>query len=265
MKLIDTHAHIYLDHFKDDLAETVTRAKGNSVEKVYLPNIDSSTIDDLHFLERQYPDFFVAMMGLHPCSVKENYKDELKIVSEWLEKRTYSAVGEIGIDLYWDKSFHKEQIDAFRYQINLSRDYGIPFVIHSRDSLDETIAIVSEMQDGSLNGIFHRFNGTSEQGRKVVDAGFYMGIGGVLTYKNSGVAENIKNLPLENMVLETDAPYLSPVPYRGKRNESSYVLNIANNLSEVKGVDIQEIARITTRNAEKIFEAHTKKEEITIL
>jgi len=265
MKLIDTHAHLYLDHFKNDLNETVDRAKSNNVEKVYLPNIDSSSIESLHSLEKQFPNFFVAMMGLHPCSVKENYKDELQLVSKWLAKRPYCAVGEIGIDLYWDKSFYKEQVEAFKYQIELSKEYNIPFVIHSRDSLDETISIVSEMQDGKLNGIFHCFNGTSEQGKKVVDAGFYMGIGGVLTYKNSGVAENLKELPLDKMVLETDAPYLSPVPYRGKRNESSYILNIATKLSEVKEVSIEEIARITTRNAEKIFEAHAKNEEIAIL
>ena len=265
MRLIDTHAHLYLDQFKDDIDETIHRAISNGVEQIYLPNIDSTTIKSLHNLESNYPETCIAMMGLHPCSVKENYKEELKIIHNWLLKRTYCAVGEIGIDLYWDKTYYKEQIEAFEYQINLAKDLKIPFVIHSRDSLDETIDVVTKLQGGDLKGIFHCFNGNVDQGKKIIDVGFYLGIGGVLTYKNSGLAETIANIPLSSLVLETDAPYLSPVPYRGKRNESSYILDIAEKLAEVKKENVKQIAEVTTENAEKLFIQHAKNQKKPII
>ena len=249
---IDTHAHLYLEQFNDDIELLVEIIK-EEVNHVYLPNIDSSTIQDLHNLVTSFPDMMHPMMGIHPCSIKENYKAELKIAKKFLDEGTYCAIGEIGIDLHWDKTFHKEQVLAFREQIEWSRALKIPFVIHSRDSLDETISIVEEMQNGDLSGIFHCFNGTEEQGRRIQDIGFLIGIGGVITYKNAGVKENIKDLPLDMMVLETDSPYLAPVPFRGKRNQSNYIPIIADQLAFTKEVEIEKVREMTTKNAIKLF------------
>jgi len=253
---IDTHAHIFTKEFDDDRPEMVLRAKNNGVTDIFMPNIDSSTIEKMIEVEAQYEGCH-AMIGLHPCDVKENYKDELKIMEQYLDKKPFAAVGEIGIDLYWDKTFADEQEKAFRFQINMARSAGIPFVIHSRDSLDLTIQIVTELQDGSLSGIFHCFNGTLDQAKRIMDIGFYMGIGGVLTYKNAGVDKVVAELPMDSLVLETDAPYLSPVPYRGKRNEPSFLVNIASKLAEIKGLSINEVAGITTVHAQSLFKLQT--------
>jgi TatD DNase family protein len=248
----DTHAHIYVDDFQNDLDEVLHRAGELGVKHIYMPNIDSSSIAAMHDVEKKYPNCF-AMMGLHPCHVNETYEEELKIVSSWLEKRRYIAIGEIGIDLYWDKTFAKEQEIAFRRQIEWAVGYKLPIVIHSRDSLDLTISIVAEYKNAGITGIFHCFNGSLEQAKKIMDIGFYMGIGGVVTYKNAGVDVVVSQIPLENMVLETDSPYLAPVPNRGKRNEPGFLVDVARKVSELSGKNIEEIAAVTTNNAKKIF------------
>ena len=248
----DTHAHIYLEDFDEDLAEIIDNAKKAGVTEIYMPNIDSSTIDRMHSVEDRFPNC-KSMMGLHPCYIKEDYKKELAIVKENLGKRKYAGVGEIGIDLYWDKTFADAQFESFRYQIELARDHELAFVIHSRDALDDTIGIVREMQDGKLKGIFHCFNGTLEQGQQIIDLGFYLGIGGVVTYKNAGVAEVVAKLPLDAMVIETDSPYLSPGPKRVKRNVPSRIPLIIDKMEEVMEVDREDIAKVTTLNCDKIF------------
>jgi TatD DNase family protein len=253
MKMIDTHCHLYGEAFARDQAETIQRAEKEGVERFYLPAIDSGSREALLALEARYPGVCIGMAGLHPCSVKGNYLEELRVVEEDLARRPWVAVGEIGLDFYWDRTFETQQYEAFRQQIRWALQYDIPIVIHSRDSMTESIEVVREEQQGKLRGIFHCFSGDGEAARAVMGLGFYLGIGGVLTYKNSGLPEAIREIPLEFLVLETDAPYLSPVPFRGKRNESSYLKYIAAKLAEVKGVSVEEVARITTENAQKIF------------
>jgi TatD DNase family protein len=253
MILIDTHAHLYLKEFKTDLTSIIDRAKAEGVEQIYLPAIDSETMGDLLELEGSFTGTCYAMAGLHPCSVNENYEMELNQVKKWLETRRFSAIGEIGLDFYWDKSFEKQQYKAFEQQIQWALYYSIPIVIHSREAVQECLQVVRTYQEAGLRGIFHCFSGSYELARSIIDTGFYLGIGGVVTYKNSGLAESIKNIPLDNLVLETDAPYLTPVPFRGKRNESSYLKFIVEKLAEVKGVSKEEVAKVTTENALKIF------------
>jgi len=251
--LVDTHSHMYSEEFSADLAEVMQRAVKEGVSKIYLPAIDSNSASSMLQLETSYPDHCIAMMGLHPCYVKENYLEELEFVKSWLSKRKFAAIGEIGLDYYWDRNFDNQQKEAFEVQIDWALDYNLPIVIHSRDSMDNTIEIVRSKQNGPLRGIFHCFSGTYEQAIKIIDLGFLLGIGGVLTYKKSGLAEIVEKLPLDAMVLETDSPYLTPVPFRGKRNESSYLKYIATKLAEIKRLPLEEISRITTANAEKIF------------
>jgi TatD DNase family protein len=253
MKLIDTHCHLYLPEFADDRAAMMERAFAEGIESFCFPAIDSAVIDDMLALEAAYPGKCHAMMGLHPCSVKENWEAELAIVADWLAKRRFVAVGEIGLDYYWDKSFAEQQLAAFHRQTEWALQYDIPIVIHSREAMDDCIAVVKTHQQGRLKGIFHCFSGTYEQARQIIDLGFYLGIGGVLTYKNAGMAPVLAQIGLEHLVLETDAPYLSPVPMRGKRNESSYIKYVLQRLAEVKECPADEVARITTANAEKIF------------
>jgi len=253
MQLIDTHCHLYNKEFTRDREDVIHRAEKEGVEKFYLPAVDSESHEAMIELEMQYPDRCIGMMGLHPTSVKADYEAELKLVEDWLKKRAWAAVGEIGLDFYWDRTFEKEQYQAFHRQIEWALHYKLPIVIHSRESMQESIGVVREHQKGALEGIFHCFTGSYEAARQIIDLGLYLGIGGVLTYKNSGLADVLKNIPLEHMVLETDAPYLSPVPFRGKRNESSYLQYVVAKLAEVKGVSGEEVARITTENAQKIF------------
>lgn len=248
----DSHAHIYLEDFDDDLLDVISDAEAVGVKEIYMPNIDSTTIDRMHSVEERFSNC-KSMMGLHPCYVKENYKEELKIIEKHLGKRKYSAVGEIGIDLYWDKSFAEAQFESFRYQVELARDHKMGFAIHSRDALDDTIAIVSEMQDGNLRGVFHCFNGNVDQAKKIIDLGFYLGIGGVVTYKNAGVDMTVAQLPLNSMVLETDSPYLSPGPKRVKRNVPSRIPLVINRMEEILEIDRKEIAEVTSRNYENLF------------
>lgn len=252
-ELIDTHCHLYLEEFRPDLADLVLRAEQEGVTKIYLPAIDSLHMDSLLQLEALYPGKCLAMTGLHPCYVNENYVSELHVVEQWLMKRKFAAVGEIGLDYYWSREYDKEQMIAFERQIGWALQYQAPIVIHSRNSTDECIEIVSRYHKEGLKGIFHCFSGNTEQAEKIMALGFMLGIGGVITYKNSGLPEVVSAVPLEYIVLETDAPYLSPAPFRGKRNESSYLKYVLKKVAEVKGVGEDEVARITTANAEKVF------------
>ncbi len=253
MNLIDTHTHLYLPEFKADIEEVLARAKAAGVTKFYLPNIDSSSITDLLELEKNHPDSCIAMMGLHPCSVIENYKDELKLVNEWLSKRSFVAVGEIGLDYYWDKSFIPQQKEAFSVQIDWALHYDIPIVIHSRNSMQDCIDIVKQKQNGKLKGIFHCFSGTLDEAKQIMDLNFLIGIGGVVTYKKAGLAELLKDIPIANLVLETDAPYLTPVPFRGKRNEPSYLTYVVEKIAEAKSMSVEEVVIGTSENALKLF------------
>ena len=253
MILIDTHCHLYLDEFKADINEIIENAEAAGVHKFYLPAIDSSETGNLFMLEKNFPGKCIAMAGLHPCSVKANYKEELQHVEDWLAKRKFVAIGEIGLDFYWDKTFTAEQYDAFRIQAEWALHYNLPIVIHTRNAMQETIDVVKEFVPRGIKGIFHCFSGTYENAKEIIDAGFYLGIGGVLTYKNSGLAEVIEKIDLQNIVLETDSPYLTPVPFRGKRNESSYLKYIVEKLALIKNVPIEEVAAATTANAQKIF------------
>jgi TatD DNase family protein len=251
--MIDTHCHLYADAFDNDRPAMLQRAISAGVGRFYLPAIDSSVIENMLQMELDYPEHCFAMMGLHPCSVKEDYKNELAIAAAWLEKRRFIAVGETGLDFYWDKTFVPQQYEAFETQVQWARNLGIPVVIHSRESTPECIDVIKKMQDGNLRGVFHCFGGSLEEAKAITDLGFCLGIGGVLTYKNSGLGAVLAQLPLDNIVLETDAPYLSPVPLRGKRNESAYLSYIADKLASVKQISVSEVMQVTTANAEQLF------------
>lgn len=252
MTLIDTHSHIYLPEFDEGRLDMMERAYREGISKILMPAIDSSTHEAMLLLEEKDPDC-LAMMGLHPCSVKENYKDELKIARSYFDKRTFKAVGEIGLDFYWDKTFIEQQYTAFHEQLEWALHFDIPVSIHSRNATDECIAVVKEHQQGKLKGVFHCFSGNNEQAQQVIDLGLYLGIGGVVTFKNSGLDKVMEAVLLENMVLETDAPYLAPVPFRGKRNEPSYLKYVVEKLESIKKVNFEEIASVTTRNAVNLF------------
>jgi len=253
MKLIDTHTHLYLKEFKEDIDAVIMDALANKVEKFFLPGIDSTTIDDLLQLEANYPDNCFAMMGLHPCSVKQDYEKELTIIKEWLDKRTFCAIGEIGLDLYWDTTFKQEQFDCFNLQMELALEKNLPIVIHCRNAMRETIDTVKPFAEKGLKGIFHCFGGTIKEANEIIEMGFLLGIGGVVTYKKSGLDEVLKHIDLKHIVLETDSPYLTPVPYRGKRNVSAYIKIIAEKVAEIKNCTIEEVAEVTTENVIKIF------------
>ena len=250
---IDTHTHLYDEKFDLDRNEMIQKAIDAGVAKMYLPNCDSTTIEGMMAVEKAFPDHCFAMMGLHPCYVKENIADELKIVEQWLSQRKFAAVGEIGLDYYWDKTFVNEQKSAFRTQIEWSIQYNLPIVIHTRESTKDTIDIVKEYQSRGVRGVFHCFSGSLETAKQITDMGFYLGMGGVLTYKNAGLQEVIKQVDLKHLVLETDAPYLTPVPHRGKRNESAYVQLVAQKLAELKEIDVEDVETVTTNNANTLF------------
>lgn len=253
MTIIDTHCHLYAEEFKADLAEVIQRAQKAGVKKFFLPNIDRSSIEPMIQLEESYPDQCYPMMGLHPCSVKDDFLEELGVVEGWLKKRKFAAVGEIGLDFYWDRTFEKEQYEAFRKQIEWAIVYDLPIVIHSRDAMQSCIDVVSDYKDSRLKGIFHCFGGTQKEAEQIISLGFYLGIGGVLTFKKSGLKEVLRSIALEHIVLETDAPYLAPVPMRGKRNESAFLQYIISVLAEIKAISEEEVARITTTNASLIY------------
>jgi TatD DNase family protein len=250
----DTHTHLYADEFQPDRDEMIQRAIHTGITRLFLPNIDSTSIPGLFALTKTWPDHCFPMMGLHPCSVNEGFQSELKVVEHWLSQRKFYAVGEIGVDLYWDKTFKEQQLYAFEFQIRLAKKYALPIVIHTRNAFNEAYEVVERNNDTSLTGVFHCFSGTSEEAEKVIALkGFKLGIGGVLTFKNSGLDKVVQQIPLEHLVLETDSPYLAPVPHRGKRNESAYIRIIAEKLAELKQCSLEEVARITTENSKHLF------------
>jgi len=253
MKLIDTHSHIYSEAFDADIAEAIQRAKDANVGQILLPNIDSESIEPMLKLVNDYPDFCLPMMGLHPTSVKENYKDELAICEKWLKKENFIAIGEIGIDLYWDKTFLKEQQFVFEQQLKWAEDRNLPIVIHARESFSEIFEILESFKTKKLTGVFHSFTGNLEQANKAVEMGFLLGLNGILTFKKSGLDKVIKEIDTKYLILETDSPYLAPTPKRGKRNESAYLAFIAEKLAEIHNLDIDEVTEITSRNAQNLF------------
>ena len=253
MNIIDTHTHLYLKQFNEDIDLVIKRSKEIGVNKFIFPAIDSSYFDSMHILKNKYPDNIYLMSGLHPTNVKENFNNELEFVVNALKTQDYVAIGEIGIDLYWDKSFLNEQQDAFTFQIRLAIKHDLPIVIHCREAFDEIFEILDKENCNKLRGVFHCFTGTIEQAKRAIDLGFVLGIGGVVTFKNGGIDKFLNQIDLKHIVLETDSPYLAPVPNRGKRNESSYIMYVVEKLSEIYGVSNEEIADVTTKNAEKVF------------
>lgn len=250
---VETHAHIYSSKFQEDIGEVLGRAKESGVSKIYMPNVDRESIDQMLLLEEQYPDYCIPMMGLHPCSVQKGFEKELYLVEDWLSKKEFVAVGEIGTDLYWDKSLFDIQKEAFKVQCDLANKYDIPVIIHCRESIDETIELLEEMSDAP-KGIFHCFTGTVDQANQIIALGHKVGIGGVATFKNGGLEPVISEIALEEMVLETDCPYLAPTPHRGKRNEPAFIELVAKKISDVKDIALTEVARITSMNADQVFE-----------
>ena len=253
MILTDTHTHLYTDAFDEDRDQAIKKAIDLGVTRFFVPAIDSSYTQAMLDLEKGFQENVFLMMGLHPSSVRENYKEELAHVETMLASRKFYAVGEIGIDLYWDRTFFDQQRKAFAFQIGLAKKHGLPIVIHCRDSFDEIIDVLDEFGDKDLRGIFHCFTGTVEQAQQAIDHKMKLGIGGVVTFKNGKIDTFLDQIDLKHIVLETDSPYLAPVPYRGKRNESAYIVNILERLSEIYGMDKEEIARITTENSRKVF------------
>jgi TatD DNase family protein len=253
MIFIDSHTHLYLENFDEDRDTIIKNAFNNGIKYMLLPAIDKSTFSSMKALSNAYPENCFPMIGVHPTSVNENYLDELSLVESELKNGTYCAIGEIGIDLYWDKTFENQQKEAFRHQLRLSKKYNLPVAIHTRDSFDAVHKIVKEEQDGSLKGVFHCFTGNLQEAKKIIDLGFLMGIGGIVTFKNSGLDKIVKEIPLENILLETDSPFLTPAPFRGKRNESAYIKIIAEKIAEIKNTNINKIAEITTTNGKRLF------------
>lgn len=251
--MIDTHCHLYSTEFADDIEKVLERAQLEGITKFYLPAIDSAFTNSMDLLEQKYPNRCFAMAGLHPCSVKENYEEELEKVKMFLQKRKFSGIGETGLDFYWDKSFVTQQYDALHQQIEFALQYDLPLILHTRNATQETIDVVKKYENTSLTGIFHCFGGNLKEAEEIINLNFYLGIGGVVTYKNAGLAEVLAQIDIKHIVLETDAPYLSPVPMRGKRNESSYLKYIVEKIALVKNISKDEVENITTLNAEKIF------------
>lgn len=252
--MIDTHTHLYSEQFDNDRAEAIQRAIDKGVEQFFLPAIDSETHRKMLDLEAQYPDKIHAMMGLHPCSVQpESWEKELQIVETWLKNRPFCAIGEIGIDLYWDKSTLDIQVKAFEQQIDWAIEKDLPIVIHTRESFDETFEVLERKKHPKLRGIFHCFSGNLEQAQHAIDLNFILGIGGVVTFKNGKIDQFLNQIPLDKIVLETDSPYLAPVPFRGKRNESAYLDLVAGKLVDVYKKDFAEINQVTTENALRVF------------
>ncbi|NOH96183.1 TatD family hydrolase [Vibrio sp. 99-70-13A1] len=251
--MIDTHAHIYASEFDNDREEVVQRALAQGIDTILLPNIDLDSIEPMLNTEKQFPDVCRSMMGLHPCYVDANIEQTLTTIRGWFEKHNFIAVGEIGIDLYWDKTFKAEQELAFVTQLQWAKELNLPVVIHTRDSIQETLALLRQEQDGSLRGVFHCFGSSLEEAQAINALGFHLGLGGVSTFKNSGMDKVIPHLDMEYIILETDCPYLAPAPNRGKRNEPAYTNLVAKRVAELKNISLEEVDRITTDNAKKLF------------
>ncbi|MEX0314661.1 MAG: TatD family hydrolase [Allomuricauda sp.] len=253
MIITDTHTHLYSEAFEEDRDAVIQKALDSGVKRFFIPAIDSAYTDAMLELENKYPENVFLMMGLHPTHVKENYKEELAHVEQLFSERSFYAVGEIGIDLYWDKTFLKQQQEAFVYQIQLAKKYRLPIVIHSRESFDEIFEILEQEKSDDLYGIFHCFTGTLEQAHKAISYNMKLGIGGVATFKNGKIDQFLNEIDLKHIVLETDSPYLAPVPFRGKRNESSYIVKVLEKLVEIYELPMEEIAAITTENSKQVF------------
>lgn len=251
MKLVETHAHIYLKEFANDLDEIIDRAKEGGVERIYMPNVDHTTIDDMLEVANKYPNYCIPMMGLHPCSVTKSFEKDLYEVEDYLKKGGFTAVGEIGTDLYWDKALWTQQQEAFKIQAGFAEQYQLPLIIHCRETIDETIDLVKATN--SKNGVFHCFTGNVEQAKQIIEQGFSIGLGGVTTFKNGGLTPVMEEIELKNIVLETDSPYLAPVPNRGKRNEPLYIKLVAEKVALVKELEVEQIGEVTSANAYKLF------------
>lgn len=251
--MIDTHTHLYLEQFKDDIDDVISRAKAIGVQRFYLPSINSKYNQSMHDLEKKFPNDIFCMIGLHPCYVDDNFDLEIDFVKKQIEKHDYKAIGEIGIDLFHEKKYFEQQVIAFEEQIKLAIDYDLPIVIHSRDSFDEIFKVLEKFKSEKLRGIFHCFTGNIDQAYRIIDLNFHIGIGGVLTFKNGKISEFLNEIPINKIVLETDSPYLAPSPHRGSRNESSYLKIIADKLAEVYNLEIDEICKITQQNSIEVF------------
>lgn len=251
--MIDTHTHLYLEQFKDDIDDVISRAKAIGVQRFYLPSINSKYNQSMHDLEKKFPNDIFCMIGLHPCYVDDNFDLEIDFIKKQIEKHDYKAIGEIGIDLFHEKKYFEQQVIAFEEQIKLAIDYDLPIVIHSRDSFDEIFKVLEKFKCEKLRGIFHCFTGNIDQAHRIIDLNFHLGIGGVLTFKNGKISEFLKEIPINKIVLETDSPYLAPSPHRGSRNESSYLKIIADKLAEVYNLEIDEICKITQQNSIEVF------------
>ena len=251
--MIDSHAHVYLEQFKEDKEDIIQRSHENGLEKIYMPNIDHSSIEDMLEMELKYPGFCIPMIGLHPCSVKKDFEKELYIIEDWLNKREWSAIGEIGLDLYWDKSTFEIQKEVLKIQIQWSIKYELPFVIHCREAFNEIFELLEEFDKEQLKGVFHCFTGGEEELAKIIDLDFYFGLGGVSTFKNQDIDELIHKMPENRILLETDSPYLAPVPKRGKRNEPSYLKYIAEHISNKLNRPLEEIDKFSSRNTLEFF------------
>lgn len=252
MLLTDTHTHIYYNE-GEDLVQQLKRCMANHVHRLFLPNVDAASIQQVFHTANAYPEQCFPMLGLHPCSVKENFEQELALIKEVLGHEKVYAIGEIGLDLYWDKSTFKAQQEAFRIQVDWAKEWRLPIVIHCRDAFDEQFALLEELKDDRLFGIFHCFTGNLAQAKRAIDLGFFLGIGGVVTFKNAGLDKVVENIDLAHIVLETDAPYLAPTPYRGKPNESSYLIHIAQKVANLHQTSLEEVANITTQNSKIVF------------
>ncbi|MEK6780501.1 MAG: TatD family hydrolase [Bacteroidota bacterium] len=253
MNFIDTHAHIYTEEFDADREDMLTHSEEEGVDKIFMPNVDHASIDRMMEVELKHHNRCIAMMGLHPCSVKGDFQKELYLVEQWLAKRKFSAIGEMGTDLYWDKTFWDQQKEAFSIQVGWAKQHNLPLVIHSRESISETIELLEPQLNDKLTGVFHCFSGNLEQAKKIIDMGFYLGIGGVVTFKNGGLDKVLPEIDLKHIVLETDSPYLAPVPHRGKRNEPAYIALIAQKISELKKISLETLTQATTANAQSLF------------
>ncbi|MFV0331451.1 MAG: TatD family hydrolase [Dysgonomonas sp.] len=254
MRIIDTHSHIYSEEFDNDIEDVINRAKKNGVEKILMPNIDISSIERIHHLSHKYEGYCIPMMGLHPTSVGDNWESELVTIKQQLPLKSHIAIGEIGMDLYWDKTFEKEQKFVFEEQLHWSIEYNLPVAIHSRDAIPQCIDCIKNIGEEKLRGVFHSFGGTEQELNEILSLNnFMIGINGVVTFKNSTLSTVLKNTDLSYIIIETDSPYLAPVPYRGKRNESSYTLNVVEKLAEIYNISADKVGEITTENAEKLF------------
>ncbi len=253
---IDTHCHLYSKILKNQIDDVILRSKKNGINKIYMPNIDLKSINPMLEVKKNYPEICFPMVGLHPCEVKKNYKNVLTKMETYLKTENFYAIGETGLDLYWNKSLLKEQEEAFRIQISWAKRFNLPLVIHSRNAFSETMKILEEENNNNIRGVFHCFGGSKEEAERIIDLGFYLGIGGIVTFKNSILKETLKKISLNNIVLETDSPYLSPVPYRGKTNEPSYIIYIAEEIAKIKEVGLNEVSDHTNKNTNLLFRTY---------